>query len=148
MTTHVRHTEFRGLDADECRVILARHNVGRLAFTFHDKVDIEPINYVMLDNDLVFRTVPGSKVDVLEHHPWVAFEVDEVDGLSEWRSVVAHGTIYRIENNAAGRPEYDRAVEQLRALLPPGSTEHPLAARPIPLRLHVAYTTGREARRI
>jgi nitroimidazol reductase NimA-like FMN-containing flavoprotein (pyridoxamine 5'-phosphate oxidase superfamily) len=138
----------RELTADECQTVLARNNVGRLAFTFHDRVDIEPINYVIVDHDMVFRTVPGSKVDVLEHHPWVAFEVDEVEGLLQWRSVVVHGTIYHPTETgtAAERAAYDKAVAKLWALVPPGSNEHPLASRPVVLRLHVNHITGREAR--
>ncbi|MBL0173053.1 MAG: pyridoxamine 5'-phosphate oxidase family protein [Gemmatimonadaceae bacterium] len=64
-----------------------------MAFTFHDRVDIEPIHYVFEDGHIFGRTKFGTKVSVLAHHPWVAFEVDEVDGLHAWQSVVVHGQI-------------------------------------------------------
>jgi nitroimidazol reductase NimA-like FMN-containing flavoprotein (pyridoxamine 5'-phosphate oxidase superfamily) len=137
-------TIFRDLSRDECLAILGRHDVGRLAFTFHDRVDIEPLNYVMVDGDLAFRTVPGSKVDVLRHHPWVAFEVDEVDGINAWSSVVVHGTIYLLR--AAGSPDerraYDAAVERIREITPTGASK----GESVLLRLHVERLTGREAR--
>jgi nitroimidazol reductase NimA-like FMN-containing flavoprotein (pyridoxamine 5'-phosphate oxidase superfamily) len=141
-------TTIRALDRHECLAILERNNVGRLAFTFRDRVDVVPINYAMLDGDLVFRTGPGSKLDVMKHHPWVAFEVDEVDGYLEWRSAVVHGTMYHLQ--PVGVPEevesYHRAVERLRTLLPPEKREEdPLAERPVALRLHVDHITGREA---
>ena len=148
--TDIKRTSFRDLTADECRSVLAKHNVGRLAFTFHDRVDIEPINYVVINEEtLAFRTVPGSKVDVLSHHPWVAFEVDDVKGLQEWTSVVVHGTMYPVI--AGGSPHiramHARVVSALRELQPPGQRNaNPLADRPIALCLHIDRLTGREAK--
>ena len=72
---------FRALERRECEAVLARNRVGRLAFSFHDRVDIEPIHYVYADGVLYGRTAPGSKLTTIEHHRWVAFEVDDVEGL-------------------------------------------------------------------
>lgn len=131
-------TSFRELTPAECMNLLARNRIGRLAFTFHDRVDIQPLNYVMIGGDLVFRTVPGTKVDVLQHHPWVAFEVDELDGVDAWYSVVVRGTIYPIDEigNADDRKAYLAAVERV------GVPEKGAVL----LRLHTDNVTGREAR--
>ena len=77
---------FRELPRDECDALLARNHVGRVAFSFHDRVDLEPVHYVYAEGWIHGRTAPGAKVAVLRHHPWVAFEVDEVEGLFRWRS--------------------------------------------------------------
>src|SRR6478752_7743534 len=50
-------------------------------YAFHDRVDIEPINYVYADGWVYCRTSVGVKLDTMERHRWVAFEVDEVRGL-------------------------------------------------------------------
>lgn len=57
-----------------------RNRVGRLAFSFRDRVDIEPLHYVFRGGWLYGRPSPGSKLQTLRHNPWVAFEVDEIDG--------------------------------------------------------------------
>jgi nitroimidazol reductase NimA-like FMN-containing flavoprotein (pyridoxamine 5'-phosphate oxidase superfamily) len=60
---------FRELSSDESHALLASKKVGRIAFTFHDKVDIEPINYVS-DGEWIFgRTSMGTKLATLLHHP-------------------------------------------------------------------------------
>src|ERR1043165_3347513 len=104
----------------ESDAVLARNRIGRLAYSFHDKVDIEPIHYVFADGSLYFRTAPGSKATMLAHRPWVAFEVDEADELLSWRSVVVHGTVYRATptGSPADRELYDKAVQHLRELIP------------------------------
>jgi nitroimidazol reductase NimA-like FMN-containing flavoprotein (pyridoxamine 5'-phosphate oxidase superfamily) len=140
--------QFRELTLDECHGILARHHVGRIAYVFHDRVDIEPIHFVYADGEIVFRTAPGSKFEVLRHHPWVAFEVDEVDGMFDWRSVVAHGTVYRLEHSGsrADVAAYRRAVSQLRSLVDGAlRANDPVPFRDIVVRLYVDRLTGRAA---
>src|SRR6185369_2839696 len=100
------------LTRQECDALLSRNRIGRLAYSFHDKVDVEPIHYVYADGLLFFRTAPGAKATTLAHHPWVAFEVDEPHGLFEWRSVVVHGTVYAAHpsGSPSDRDVYQRAI--------------------------------------
>lgn len=84
---------FSVLTTPECLALLASQHVGRLAFTFRDRVDIEPVHYVYQDGYIWGRTQHGTKVTILAHHPWVAFEVDKVDALFTWQSVVVHGRV-------------------------------------------------------
>jgi nitroimidazol reductase NimA-like FMN-containing flavoprotein (pyridoxamine 5'-phosphate oxidase superfamily) len=141
---------FRDLSANECRAVLAKNRVGRLAFTFHERVDIEPINYVVVDDEtLAFRVVPGSRVDVLRHHPWVAFEVNELIGLEEWKSVVVHGAAYAVTDSgtAQERASYARVAKAMRYQLPAETHDaDPLAERPIVLSLHIDALRGRLAK--
>jgi nitroimidazol reductase NimA-like FMN-containing flavoprotein (pyridoxamine 5'-phosphate oxidase superfamily) len=85
---------FRALTDEECIALLDRHHVGRLAYAQQGHAHIVPIHYAHADGWLYGRTGPGAKLSALRHHPWVAFEVDEVDGTFEWRSVVARGALY------------------------------------------------------
>lgn len=116
----VRPPVFRDLTNDECESVLACNHVGRMAFSFRDAVDILPIHYVFDDRWLFGRTSPGDKLITLQHHQWVAFEVDEIAGPFDWKSVVAHGTFYRLDPDGAG-PDlqlYERALSGIRKLTP------------------------------
>lgn len=139
---------FRELSADECGEILRRHHVGRLAFAHKDRVDIEPIHYVSDDQWLYGRTQPGTKLEILTHNRWVAFEVDEVDALFDWRSVVVKGGFYilRPEGSDQERALYDHGVAVLRRLVPETLTPaDPLPERAIIFRIHADEVTGRAA---
>ena len=139
---------FRELTREECDEILARNRVGRVAFTFHDRVDIEPVHYVYADGWLHGRTAPGAKIAVLRHHPWVAFEVDEVDGLFDWRSVVVHGVVHMpdADGSPADRAAYASTLSHVRELVPealgPGD---PAPTRFLAFRIHVDDLRGRAA---
>ena len=75
----------RELARAEMEAILARNNVGRIAYAFQDRVDIEPINYVYANGWVYCRTSHGVKLEMMAHHRWVAFEVDEVRGVEALR---------------------------------------------------------------
>ena len=140
---------FRELTADEIDAVLARNHVGRIAYSFHDRVDIEPIHYVFADGAVYMRTAPGAKLATLAHVPWIAFEVDELDGPFDWRSVVAHGTVYVLSDggSAEGRESYRHALARLRELSPLALTDDdPTPSRRVLLKLHLSEVTGREAR--
>jgi nitroimidazol reductase NimA-like FMN-containing flavoprotein (pyridoxamine 5'-phosphate oxidase superfamily) len=146
MTT--RETAFRELERTEIEEMLERHAFGRLAFTFHNRVDIEPIGYVYHDGWIYGRTAPGTKLTVLAHHPWVAFEIDEVKGPLSWRSVVVKGTIYFLESggNAANQASFDEAVQIIRRLTPEAFTDRDRTPERTTLfRLHVDEYLGRAA---
>ena len=110
--------EFFELPSSEAAALLERNHVGRLAFTFHDRVDIEPISYVYEDRYVYARTSPGTKLTTVRHHPWVAFQVDEVEGRYDWESVTIRGTLYFLEPAGGDRDReaYDHAVELLRTV--------------------------------
>lgn len=140
----------RELTRDEMEALLARNNVGRIAYAFHDRVDIEPINYVYSAGWVYCRTSPGVKFDIMERHRWVAFEVDEVRGLFDWQSVVVRGATYVLKPDS---PEDERnaftpGLTLLRQLLP-GTLEgsDPVPFRHIVFRIHLDELTGREAKR-
>lgn len=133
---------FRALDASEMRAILARNSVGRIAYTFHDHVDIVPLHYVYSDGWIYGRTSPGEKLVTLAHHQWVAFEVDEVQGPYDWRSVVVRGGFYLLSEDDEQRTH---VLELIRRLIPEALTdEDPTPFRTMLFRIAVQESTGRE----
>ncbi len=136
----------RELTTPECEALLRQHTHGRLAFAFRDRVDVEPIHFVFDEGWIVGRTGPGTKLTVLHHHPWVAFEIDEVQSPFQWRSVVAKGTVYMLESNGSPTDEAarDRAIAAIRRLLPVAFTDDdPLPGRSLLFRIHVDELSGR-----
>jgi nitroimidazol reductase NimA-like FMN-containing flavoprotein (pyridoxamine 5'-phosphate oxidase superfamily) len=140
----------RDLTVDEMHALLARNHVGRIAFSFHDLVDIRPIHYVYADNWLYGRTSPSDKLVTLRHNQWVAFEVDEVRGPFDWQSVVAHGSFYRLTDETG--PQRDLLAEALR-LLRSFAPETLRGTDPVPFRtelfaIAIDKLTGRAANTI
>ena len=148
--TRPRQLEIADLDRGEALDVLARTRFGRLAFTFRDRVDIEPISYVYADEWLYLRTSPGTKLTTLSHHPYAAFEVDEVRDHLHWTSVVVRGTVYFIDPERGGdsAAEFQAAVGVLRSVNPEVFTDRdPAPFRNCLFRMRVDEVVGRAAGR-
>lgn len=82
----------------ECWSLLESHSVARLAVDIGGQPDIFPINYLVDEESIVFRTGAGTKLAgaVLSRH--VAIEIDGLDDNdnSVW-SVVVKGVAREIE---------------------------------------------------
>jgi nitroimidazol reductase NimA-like FMN-containing flavoprotein (pyridoxamine 5'-phosphate oxidase superfamily) len=139
------HT-FRHLTPEECRALLTRNHVGRIAFSLHDQVDIEPINYVAEGEWIFGRTSEGSKLAKLRRHPRCAFEVDEVRGLFDWSSVVVKGTFSTLDAKAGSLHTYQRANSLLWSLVPGTfSAGDPVPHRSVIFGVFAQEMTGRTA---
>jgi nitroimidazol reductase NimA-like FMN-containing flavoprotein (pyridoxamine 5'-phosphate oxidase superfamily) len=137
------------LGLSQCRALLARNRTGRIAFAIGERVDIEPIHFVYRDGWIFGRTSPGTKAAALRHNPWVAFEVDEAEGVFDWRSVVVHGTLYFLDED--GPPSTvatrEKAVALLQRLIPDlGTPFDPVAHRSLVFGIHASTYTGRASR--
>ncbi|HET7025950.1 MAG TPA: pyridoxamine 5'-phosphate oxidase family protein [Gemmatimonadales bacterium] len=137
---------FSDLVPDEAEALLARHHIGRLAFTHGGHVDVEPIHYVRQGEWVYCRTAPGTKLTALGERPWVALEVDEIEGPFDWRSVVAHGTVYVVGDGPDQRAIHAEALAAIRAFQPDALTgQDPAPERTVLLRIHIRALTGRAA---
>jgi len=129
-----------------CLAMLQRHAVGRMAYSLHDRVDITPIHYVFADGWLFARTSHGAKMTTIEHSPWVAFEVDEIESVFEWRSVVVHGSAHMMPRDGSplDAQHWSRGVELLRSIVPAtGTANDPVPYRTLVFGIYVDAITGR-----
>jgi nitroimidazol reductase NimA-like FMN-containing flavoprotein (pyridoxamine 5'-phosphate oxidase superfamily) len=139
---------FRDLSREKSIEILARNHIGRLAFSFHDAVDIRPISYVYDDGWIFGRTSPSEKLTTLKHNQWVAFEVDEIQGPFDWVSVIARGSFYNTDpwGSTSDIEFHQRAMTQIQRLNPAAfSAEDPTGFRTEVFAIHVDSVSGRSS---
>lgn len=98
-------TDDAGLEVvlpDECLRLLVAHspNVGRVGLIVDGRPLVLPVNYVMVDDAVVFRTGRGAKLVAATERAAVAFEVDAIDASWEegW-SVVVQGRAELVEDD-------------------------------------------------
>ena len=121
----------------ECREYLGSHGVGRFVFNADRGPIAEPVNYWIIDGDVVFRTGEGTSLTADDPAGPVSFEVDHLDdALHEGWSVLVSGTVHRV----VAEPE----LGVVRSL-----DLHPWAGgvRDVYLRVVATTRTGRRIRR-
>jgi transcriptional regulator with XRE-family HTH domain len=120
------------LDERECRALLAAGGVGRFVFTAPRGPVAIPVNYRMLEGDVVFRSAEGTSLTSASDTEPVSFEVDRVDeAMSEGWSVLVTGRVRRVS------PDERRQIEKL------GVEPWAGGQRSVYLRLESREVTGR-----
>ena len=140
------------LDAEQIDRVLHRAAVGRIGVHAEGSTYVVPITYVY-DGDAVYcHSALGQKIRMMRTSPDVCFEVDEIDDLSSWRSVIAQGRYEELSGDLA-----TAAMNLLRSRLAPltasetvGPAGHPAGAADltgIAFRLRLTDRTGRFEKR-
>lgn len=89
------------LSPAQCRDLLARGSVGRVAVTVAALPAIFPVNYGVLFGDVVFLTGDGTKLRAALERTVVAFQIDHIDeSISSGWSVLAVGLAEEITDPA------------------------------------------------
>jgi uncharacterized protein len=92
------------LAEEECFELLARNHVGRVAVTVGALPAVFPVNYVLVNGAIVFRTGSGTKLKSAVDRAVVAFEIDAFEpfGHGGW-SVLAIGVASELESHELAR---------------------------------------------
>lgn len=91
--------KLRELESSECLELLRTRSVGRVAFCAEDGPVVLPVNYVVHEGDVVFRTSPHNSIARHVNRRPAAFQVDEIDDFTQsgW-SVLLRGTAELVED--------------------------------------------------
>jgi uncharacterized protein len=81
--------------------ILNSEVVARLGCATDEKVYVVPITYVYDGKKILAHTTVGLKVDMMRANPEVCIEVDRIENLANWQSVIAWGTFKELEGKLA-----------------------------------------------
>jgi len=132
------------LSEGESRALLRGSRLARLGCIAEGYPYVVPVNYVFDGESFLIHSLPGRKIEALRADPRACLQVDEIEGLLSWKSVLAYG-IYQEITNAAER---ERAMICLLSLFPELTPVESLiatdAAAPTPVvfRIRVERVTG------
>jgi nitroimidazol reductase NimA-like FMN-containing flavoprotein (pyridoxamine 5'-phosphate oxidase superfamily) len=81
--------------------VLRSEVVGRIGCLSDGHVYVVPVTYVY-DGECVYgHSADGDKLRAMRAHPDVCFEVEHVDNLANWQSVIAWGTFEELSGTDA-----------------------------------------------
>jgi nitroimidazol reductase NimA-like FMN-containing flavoprotein (pyridoxamine 5'-phosphate oxidase superfamily) len=108
------------IDRAECDILLRGRTLGRVGVKIADELVILPVYYAVVDDDIVFRTDPGTKLNAAVLGARVAFEVD---GTAPGWSVLVTGHAREIKDLA----KQQHARTRLGHDWPEGERDHLVA---------------------
>lgn len=142
------------LSPQQVERVLHAEVTGRIGCYAEGRVYVVPITYAY-DQDAVYaHSSDGLKIRTMRANPNVCFEVEQVDDLAHWRSVVAWGTYEEL--SGASEDQGLEILLQRFAPLRTSETASPRAhghradgvsGRPIVFRIRLNEKTGRFEKR-
>ncbi|SRR5581483_40441 len=81
--------------------VLRASTVGRIGTSADGKTYVVPITYVYDGGAVYGHSVLGQKIRMMRANPDVCFEVDEIDDMANWRSVIAQGRYEELSGDMA-----------------------------------------------
>jgi uncharacterized protein len=97
------------LSTAEIEDLLRSEVIARVGCHADGRVYVVPITYAYDGEALIAHSAEGLKLRMMRANPYVCVEVDRVDNLAEWRSVIAQGRFEELWGEAASA-----ALVQLR----------------------------------
>lgn len=98
----VDRTGIEVIAGDECLRLLRGRRVGRIGIVVGGEPVILPVNYAVTGETIVFRSAPGSKLDMGPRAP-ACFEVDDFDeSMRAGWSVLVAGRLEEIDAGEVG----------------------------------------------
>ncbi|MBV8490655.1 MAG: pyridoxamine 5'-phosphate oxidase family protein [Candidatus Eremiobacteraeota bacterium] len=139
------------LTKSQIEAFLHESVIGRVGCHAYGQTYVVPITYAYDGTYIYAHTAPGMKLHMMRGNPHVCFEIDSMDDLANWQSVIALGTFEELRGAAA-----DEAmrflIERIETRLsgPPGASVHPNSAmeRLVVFRIKLEQKTGRFERRV
>lgn len=89
------------LDRDQIDRVLQACAVGRIGVHSQGRTYVVPVSYVYDGNAIYGRSADGLKIRMMRANPDVCFEVDDIDDMANWRSVIMWGTYEELKGDVA-----------------------------------------------
>jgi len=84
------------LTTKEIEDLLRQQVTGRIACYADSRIYIVPINYVYDGAYIYGHSAQGKKIDMMRRNPEVCFEIDDIQSIFRWKSVIAWGRFEEI----------------------------------------------------
>jgi nitroimidazol reductase NimA-like FMN-containing flavoprotein (pyridoxamine 5'-phosphate oxidase superfamily) len=79
--------------------VLKHQLVGRIGCHARNKTYVVPICYAYEENCIYGRTFEGMKVNMMRENPKVCFQIENLEGMGKWQSVICWGEFEELTDN-------------------------------------------------
>ena len=110
--------EVEELNDKQCEELLSTSNYGHLACCINNEPYVVPIHYAYQDGYIYIYTTEGKKYEIIKANPRVCLQVESVNDIRDWRSVIAYGEARPVADEEERRLALSLILETNPALTP------------------------------
>ena len=138
------------LTNDQIDQVLASHMVGRIGCHFEGRTYVVPVAFAFDGRYIYAHSRNGMKISMMRKNPSVCFEVDIIENMGNWRSVILQGEYEELKTSAQQVMAFKLLSDRLSPVrtsqaarpsskTPPGEKK----MRPVFFRISVVEKSGR-----
>ena len=107
----------RDLTSETCIELLRTTCIGRLAYIAHDVPYAIPITYYYYqpNNSIISYSLEGHKIISMRKKNTVSLQVDDIETVNRWKSVLVHGEFEELTGSNAKKllNEFSKGVKEI-----------------------------------
>jgi len=104
---------FGKLSSAQIEKLIAGNVIGRLGCHADGKTYVVPISYAYDGQFIYVRTFEGLKVSMMRKNPNVCFQIDEMENMANWKSVVAWGIYEELKNEKERNEGLEKLISRM-----------------------------------
>ncbi len=136
------------LDDAQIEDVLGKAVIGRIGCISDGRPYVVPVVYAYDHGCVYGHSIAGKKLAAMRENPQVCFEVECVEDLQRWQSVIASGVFEDLDDHEQ-RAGMQLLIDRIMPLLPAGLDEydhggsHPPDRGAVVYRIRLGEKTGR-----
>ncbi len=144
------------LTGKEIDALLENKVLGRIGCHDKGQTYVVPITYVYDGDAIICHSAPGKKIDMMRSNPKVCFQIDHMDDMGNWQSVIVWGLYEELRGEEAAR-SIELFVRRLAPMLTSETSRpahgfsekfDPQTMKSIIFKIRIGKKTGRYEKRI
>jgi nitroimidazol reductase NimA-like FMN-containing flavoprotein (pyridoxamine 5'-phosphate oxidase superfamily) len=97
--------------------VLHSQMIGRIGCSSEGRMYVVPVTYVYHDGYIYVHSKEGKKVKMMRKNPSVCFQVDIIENMINWRSVIVWGTYEELKSEEKQQAGMKIMMDRLAPLL-------------------------------
>ena len=142
------------LTSEQMNQVLTSQVVGRIGCHFKGRTYIVPVAFAFDGSHIYAHSKTGLKINMMRKNPRVCFQVDMIENMANWRSVIIDGEFEELKTMSLQLKAYELLKGRLTPFVtseaakpvqspPPGEKK----MRPVFFRISIEEKTGRYEKR-
>lgn len=114
------------LNESQIENLLKEQVIGRIGCQSQGEIYVVPINYVYRNGYIYGHSAEGKKIRMMRENPTVCFEVDNIQTIFRWQSVIVNGTYEEITDIEEKQQAMQGIIHRIMPLVnsPSGHPSH------------------------
>ncbi len=98
--------------------------IGRIGCHADDTTYVVPVSYAYDGTYIYGHTLEGMKIDMMRKNPNVCFEVDVMENMSNWRSVISWGNFEELKEPEDREMGMQKLIDRIMPIMTGETTVH------------------------